>query len=188
MIVSPNDDLYELPTSKHWRIIHHIHDPKYELSHEFLNYIKVHRSWSVQSLNTAEAIQKSDTRWYKGLHWALRCEVLDGSSELGLPADFPVLGWVTIGPHELATSHVVLSYFCNQKDPQKTWATKIQQHWPINVAINSQLLVCKASKGRALYYDKPALRVSPYFQVLALFKSFRNKGTSYSNHTRVANN
>jgi hypothetical protein len=30
--------------------------------------------------------------------------------------------------------------------------------------------------------------VIPYFQVLALIKSFRKKGTSYSNHTRVANN
>jgi hypothetical protein len=27
--------------------------------------------------------------------------------------------------------------------------------------------------GKALYYVKPALRVSPYFQVLALFKTFR---------------
>jgi hypothetical protein len=27
--------------------------------------------------------------------------------------------------------------------------------------------------GKALYYVKPALRVSPYFQVLAIFKSFR---------------
>jgi hypothetical protein len=30
--------------------------------------------------------------------------------------------------------------------------------------------------------------VSPYFQVLALFKSLKKKNTSYSNHTRVANN
>jgi hypothetical protein len=29
--------------------------------------------------------------------------------------------------------------------------------------------------GKALYYVKPALRVSPYFQVLALFKSFRRR-------------
>jgi hypothetical protein len=26
--------------------------------------------------------------------------------------------------------------------------------------------------GKALYYAQPALRVSPYFQVLALFKTF----------------
>jgi hypothetical protein len=30
--------------------------------------------------------------------------------------------------------------------------------------------------------------VSPYFEVLALFKTFQKKGASYSNHTRVANN
>jgi hypothetical protein len=30
--------------------------------------------------------------------------------------------------------------------------------------------------------------VSPYFQVLALIKSFQMKNASYSNHSRVANN
>jgi hypothetical protein len=43
------------------------------------------------------------------------------------------------------------------------------------MAINSRLLVCKTSRGRALYYVKPALRVSPYFQILALFKTFQRK-------------
>jgi hypothetical protein len=38
------------------------------------------------------------------------------------------------------------------------------------MAINSQLLACKAEIGYALYYAKLALRVSPYFQVLALLK------------------
>jgi hypothetical protein len=42
--------------------------------------------------------------------------------------------------------------------------------------------------GWALYYAKPALKVHPYFQILALFKSFRKRGASYSNHTRVAHN
>jgi hypothetical protein len=39
----------------------------------------------------AEALQKTGTQCYKGLHRVLRCGVLDRSSELGLPADFPVL-------------------------------------------------------------------------------------------------
>jgi hypothetical protein len=52
------------------------------------------------------------------MHRALRCEVIDSSSKLGLPADFPVLGWVTTRPHELAIAPTVLSHFCNQKDPQ----------------------------------------------------------------------
>jgi hypothetical protein len=60
----------------------------------------------------------SDTRRYKGPYRALRYEVLDSYSELGLPADFPVLGWIVTGPHELATAPVVLSHFYNQKDPQ----------------------------------------------------------------------
>jgi hypothetical protein len=32
--------------------------------------------------------------------------------------------------------------------------------------------------GYALYYARPALKVSPYFQVLALPKSFQKKGAS----------
>jgi hypothetical protein len=32
-----------------WRIIHHIHRPKYELLYEFLYYIRVHRLWSARS-------------------------------------------------------------------------------------------------------------------------------------------
>jgi hypothetical protein len=61
---------------------------------------------------------KDGTRRYKGLHRALRCEVLDSSSELRLPVDFLILRWVTIGPHKLATVHAVPQHFYNQKDPQ----------------------------------------------------------------------
>jgi hypothetical protein len=61
---------------------------------------------------------KDGTRRYKGPHGALRCEVLNDSSELESPADFLVLGWVTIGPHKLVTAPTVLRNFCNQKDPQ----------------------------------------------------------------------
>jgi hypothetical protein len=35
-------------------------------------------------------------------------------------------------------------------------------------------------------YVKLVLGVSHYFQILAQFKSFQNKGAAYSNHTRVA--
>jgi hypothetical protein len=61
---------------------------------------------------------KDDTQQYKGPHQALRCKVLDSSSELRSLADFPVLGWVATRPHELATTPAVLRHFCNQKDPQ----------------------------------------------------------------------
>jgi hypothetical protein len=63
-------------------------------------------------------IQKTSTRWYKGPHRALRCKVLDSSSELELPADFLVLGWVTTWLHELAKAPTVLRHFYNQNDPQ----------------------------------------------------------------------
>jgi hypothetical protein len=69
----------------------------------------------------------------------------------------------------------------------KACATKAQQDITVNIAINSRLQYARLH-GKALYYAKPTLRVSLYFQILALFKSFRKKGTSYSNHTRVANN
>jgi hypothetical protein len=52
------------------------------------------------------------------MHRALRCEVIDNSSELRLPTDFPVLRWVVIGPHKLNAAPAVLQYFCNQNDPQ----------------------------------------------------------------------
>jgi hypothetical protein len=53
------------------------------------------------------------------------------------------------------------------------------------MAINSQLLACKAELGQALYHAKPILRVDPYFQVLALAQlisllTFINQ--LYSNH------
>jgi hypothetical protein len=61
---------------------------------------------------------KDGTQRYKGPHRALRCNVLESSSELRPPADFPVLRWVATRPHKLATTPAVLRHFCNQKDPQ----------------------------------------------------------------------
>jgi hypothetical protein len=61
---------------------------------------------------------KDGTQRFKGPHRALKCEVHDNSSELGPPADFPVLGWVATGPHELATTPAVLKHICNPKDRQ----------------------------------------------------------------------
>jgi hypothetical protein len=53
------------------------------------------------------------------------------------------------------------------------------------MAIKSRLLICNAEIGETLYYTKPALKVDPYFQVLALNKlmpllAFINQ--LYSNH------
>jgi hypothetical protein len=61
---------------------------------------------------------KDGTRRCKGPHRALRCEVLDISSELGPPVDFPVLRWVATVPYKFATVPVVLRHFCNEKDLQ----------------------------------------------------------------------
>jgi hypothetical protein len=43
-------------------------------------------------------------------------------------------------------------------------------------------------RGELYLYAKPALEMGSYFHVLALFKTFRKKGVTYTNHTRVANN
>jgi hypothetical protein len=61
---------------------------------------------------------KDYTRRYKVPHRAIRCRVLDSSSELGSPSDFLVFRWIATGPHELATAPAVLRHFCNQKDSQ----------------------------------------------------------------------
>jgi hypothetical protein len=59
-MVSANQDPYELPTSKHWRIIHRIHGPKDELLHEFLYYIRVHIYEVLEVVNyIAEVLQKT---------------------------------------------------------------------------------------------------------------------------------
>jgi hypothetical protein len=68
---------------------------------------------------------KDGTQRYKGPHRALRCEVLDSSLELRLPANFLVLRWVAIGPPKLATAPAVLGHFCNQKDPQ-AWLEQLK--------------------------------------------------------------
>jgi hypothetical protein len=65
----------------------------------------------------SEVLQKIGPRCYKGPHRALRCGVLDRSSELGIPADFLVLWWIATEPHGLATSFVVLRHFY-KKNPQ----------------------------------------------------------------------
>jgi hypothetical protein len=77
--------------------------------------------------------------------------------------------WATRTYHSTCSTQAFLQL---KRSTSKAWATKAQQDWPINVTINNRLLVCNASRGRALYYDKPTLRVSPYFQILALFKLF----------------
>jgi hypothetical protein len=146
-MVNPNQDPYELSTPKHWRIIHRIYGPKYELLNEFLYYIRLHISWSARSCKIhSESVTKYCTRCYKGPHWALRCGVLDGSSELGIPADLPVPRWVTTGSHELTTAPAVpRAYLQFTRSTSKDWTTKTQQDWLINVGINNWLLACNTS-------------------------------------------
>jgi hypothetical protein len=60
-----------------------------------------------------------------------------------------------------------------KRSTSKAWATKAQQDWPINVAINSWLLAYNASWGKLYTKAKPALWESPYFQILALNQTLR---------------
>jgi hypothetical protein len=58
-----------------------------------------------------------------------------------------------------------------KQQQEKAWATKTQQDLLVNVAINSWLIACEAKRDKLYNYAKPTLRVSHYFQILALFKS-----------------
>jgi hypothetical protein len=122
--------------------------------------------------NITEAKPKYCHSVIQGTASALWCEVLGCFSRGGLPSLFLVLR-LTTGPHPFAAAVVKLRHVCTQiKSTSKAWATKAQQEWPINVAINSRLLACEAELGQALYYIKLTLRVSPYIQVLALLNIF----------------
>jgi hypothetical protein len=67
----------------------------------------------------------------------------------------------------------------------KAWATNAQQDLPVNMTINSWLLASKVERDKLYNYAKPALRVSPHFQVLALIKLLpllASVNQLYSNH------
>jgi hypothetical protein len=57
----------------------------------------------------------------------------------------------------------------------KTWSTKARQDLPINMVINNWLLTYKAIGEQLYLYVKFTLRVSPYFHILAIFKSLKPK-------------
>jgi hypothetical protein len=144
-MVSPNQDPYELPTLKHWHIIHRIHGPRYELLHKFLYYIRVHRSWMVRSLNIVEVIQKTtldDTR--------ARIEPSDAKCLIVLHSSGPQLtsqssSGSSLGHTNLPQQPQYSAISTTKRSTSKAWATKAQQDWLVNLAINSQLLACKAS-------------------------------------------
>jgi hypothetical protein len=163
-MVSPNQDPYELPTPKHWRIIHHIHSLKYELLHELLYYIRVHRSWSVQSLNIAKAIQKTtldDTRAALNPKMRSPRQLFRARSPNWLPSPPVGCHWATWTCHSNCCTQAFLQ---QKRSTNKAWATKAQQNWPINVVINNQLLVCKAS------WQSSILNPNPHYEWDLTFK------------------
>jgi hypothetical protein len=90
--------------------------------------------------------------------------------------------WATLTCHSCHNTRASLHTI---KSISKAWSTKSQQDWSINVTINNRLLACKAELWQALYYVKPALRVDPYLQVLALaqfISSLTFINQLYSNH------
>jgi hypothetical protein len=89
-----------------------------------------------------------------------------------LPSSAVGRHWATQTCHNTRSTQTFLQ---PKRFTSKAWSTKAQQDWPVNVTINNRLLICKALRGRALCYAKPTLRMSPYFQVLALFRTFQRK-------------
>jgi hypothetical protein len=70
---------------------------------------------------------------------------------------------------EMPTSRMTHAKRERENTPANNIKSKPKQ---LKLVINSRLLACKAI-GEQLYpYAKLALRVSPYFHVLAIFKSF----------------
>jgi hypothetical protein len=156
-MLSPNQNPYELPTLKHWCIIHHIHGPKYELLHLFLNYIRVCRSWSVQSCKTHSGSVTKD--WHSMLQGPTSSPKMQSPRPLfgarapsWLPT--PPLGrhWATRTCHN---THNTQEFLQPKRSKSKSWATKAQQDWPVNVVINNRLLVCKASWGKLYTMPNP---------------------------------
>jgi hypothetical protein len=64
---------------------------------------------------TAEALQKTTLDATRACIMSKNVESSIALPSSGPPADFPVLRWVAIGPHELATRPAILRHFCNQQ-------------------------------------------------------------------------
>jgi hypothetical protein len=50
--------------------------------------------------------------------------------------------WATRAYHSTRSTR---AYLQAKRSTSKTWATKAQQDWPVNIAINNRLLICKFS-------------------------------------------
>jgi hypothetical protein len=187
-VVSPNQDPYKLPTLKHWCIIYRIHGLKYKLLHEFLNYITVHRSWSVQSLK----YRGSDTKdWHSMVQGPASSPKMQNPRQLfrAQASNWllsPQVGchWATQTCH---STHNTQSSLQPKRSTSKAWVTKAQQDWPDSMAINSRLLVCKASWESSILCQTHAKSES-LFSSFSRIQIISKKSTSYSTQTSVANN
>jgi hypothetical protein len=156
-MVSSNQDPYKLPTPKHWRIIYHIRGLKYELLHEFLTYIRVHRSWSVQSLKYSRSDIKD---WHSTVQgptsspkmWSPR-QLFRSQAPSWLPSPQVGCHWATRTCHNTHNTQASLQ---PKWSTSKAWATKAQQDWSVNMTINSWLLVCKASWKSSILWQTQA--------------------------------
>jgi hypothetical protein len=161
-MVSSNQDPYELSTLKHWRIIHHLHSPNKKLSHELLSYKRNTEILKCLRLkhngSETKILTLNDIKAHIGPMIRSPRLLLTGQTPKSHPSP-RAHHWATqiynISRNTQTSLHTI-------KLISKAWATKAQQDWPVNVAINSWLLACKVEIGGALYYVKPELRVSPY--------------------------
>jgi hypothetical protein len=134
---------------------------------------------------------KTSTRWYKGPHHALWCGVHSSSSKQGLPANFPVLRWVTAGPYKLATTSKIFRHLCTQKDPQaRLEQLKLSKAdpstWPqIADSCYSKYVRLHGISSRLCQTCAKSEFLLSSFSPIQIISKER---CIYSNHTRVTNN
>jgi hypothetical protein len=146
-MVSPNQNPYELSTPKHWRIIHHIHGPNKELLYEFLSYKR--NTWIMKcsslkySGSETKILVLNDARAYIDPMMRSPRWLLTGWAPKSLPSP-RAHHWTTSTCHISRNTQTCLHTF---KFISIAWATKAQQDWPVNMVINTRLLVCKTWIG-----------------------------------------
>jgi hypothetical protein len=69
------------------------------------------------------------------------------------------------------------AFLQRKRSTNKDWVTKAQQDWPVNVAINSRLLACQASRESFILMPNSHYERVLTFKILALIKNLEERYT-----------
>jgi hypothetical protein len=148
-MVSPNQDPYEVPTLKHWRIIHTYMAwiQSYCMNSGVIK--EIHKWWSSRVLKTS--IVEAKPKYYhsaiQGSASALNAKSSAAAHGAGSQVSSQTSGSPLGHTHLPQQSQNPDSSAHTLTNTSKAWVTKAQQDWPVNVTINSWLLACKAEIG-----------------------------------------